>query len=352
MSRALDKDTASDVHRNDSQTVYQDVAEALRVGSKTGFQLLEIEILGKSHVLPAGCNILIDGNSVAIPKSKLVQAFLLARQIFFKALSSKDGIEEDICDSSAVILLMDPEHLTAANARKRYIQTYQNRPTPELRTQLTLEMLWVDSMLTSRLHRHTKSPTLWGHRRWVLEISQSFRMPHDVHKDLTAVVLVAAERHPRNYYAWLHMRWLVQHFPSANFHRDGVKVMEGFDFSFTLSTVLNWCLRHPGDTSGFSFLLFCLLDLPENLNVGSRTNGNSAVCKEILPLAMSFQWTHESVWIFLRTLVASGVTEDQREAFLTSLETIRRTQSGNSRAQAILQGARDWCIQYERKPHS
>lgn len=348
MSRALDNDTAASIQLDNRQAVYDDVVKALC--SSTSSELLEIEILGKSHQLPPGYHVLVDGNSIAVPKVAVVQAFTIARPLLFKCLPDLPERQQDIRNATAVILLMDPEHITAANARKRVIQTYRKRPAAELKAELTRELWWLDSMLTARLSRHTKSPTLWSHRRWVIEICQSLQMPYDIHQDLTSVLLVAAERHPRNYYAWLHMRWLFQisHSYVSGSELPQIRDTANFDNSKLLSTITAWCLRNPADTAGFSFLLFCIFQNPGNLTGGkSRMETSSSICKEVLDLAVSFKWVHESVWVFLRTLVASGVAEDQRTAFFKSIEAILAARSGDSKAQSTLQAARKWCIKYE-----
>lgn len=341
MSRALDTDTASSVETGNPQQVYTDIVAAL---SQSTSELLEIEFLGKSHPLPAGTNVLVDGNSIAIPKSKLVQAFVLARHLLFENLDDfQNARDQDIRNATAVILLMDPEHLTAANTRKRLIKKCQETRSSDLEKQLKREMLWVNSMLTSRSHRITKSPTLWAHRRWVLEVCQSIKMPYNIHEDLCSVILTSAERHPRNYYAWLHVRWLLQ---SSLRGRNDTK-QPGMDNDQFLSTILEWCLRNPGDTAGFSFLLFCLSHLSEEKQW--RIEAKSDICRKVLGLAHSFQWTHEAVWVFLRTLVASGeIAEDDRALFFKNIEAIRGSQAAGSQAQRVLRAARDWCNQYEK----
>lgn len=335
MSRALDEDITATIKSGNLQVAYDDLVKALF--SSTISELLEIEILGKSHALPAGSNVLVDGNGIAFPKSTVLQGFIVARQILFKYLPNLQERPQEVRNAAAVVLLMDPEHITAANARKRVIELYRLRPVEELRAELMRELWWVDSMLTARLHRHTKSPTLWGHRRWVLQVCQSVGMPYDIQKDLTTVILVAAERHARNYYAWLHLRWVVLNLQSKSF--DGSKL---------LSTIKTWCLRHHDDTAGFSFLLFCLVEHPEALIGGeSSIENKSSICKALLDLAVSFKWTNESVWAFLRTLVASGVTEELRIAFFESIKVLAEAQSGNAKAQSTLQAARDWCLANE-----
>jgi hypothetical protein len=336
MSRALDQDAKASTSALDSYTVYTDIVKAISPNTSA---LLDIELLGKSHPLPPGCNVLVDGNSIAIPKLKLIQGFVIARQLFFKCLKDfKEDKFQDIRNTTAVILLLDPEHITAANARKRVIEQHAKGSKAGLEVAFRRELLAIDSFLTSRLHRHTKSPTLWGHRRWLLEISKSMSFAHNIQRDLETVVLVAAERHPRNYYAWLHMRWVLQNFQ----HSDNSGEPTDSNASKIVSIVKDWCLRHPGDTSGWSFLLFCLFS-PESSNTPIEIN--SSICKEVLGLAASFQWTHESVWVFLRTLVATGeIEEEQRVSFFKIIEATVSSQPEDSKARAILVAAKSWCI--------
>ena len=343
MSRALDPDTASSIQTDAPLQVYEDIVKA--VCYNTSPVLLEVEFLGKSHELPVGCNVLVDENFIGVPKNKLVQAFVVARGIFFKSLEDfQNASHQDIRNATAVMLLMDPENLTAANTRKRLIQASQKESVADLEKTLNEELHWVNSMLTSRLHRHTKSPTLWDHRRWVVLACQSIKIPQDIEGDLNKLVLVAAERHPRNYYAWLHMRWLLQ-----NHYKDTSNTStKPFDESSFLSIIQDWCLRHPSDTSGFSFLLFFLFQISSSSR--SRIEINSSVCKELLRLSVSLQWTHQSVWVFLRTLVASGqVTEDQRTGFFESIEGLLASHPEDSGSRSTLAAARDWCIRYEQK---
>lgn len=341
MSRALDPETAASLKNSNPEAVYTDIVKAL---CRETDSLLDIEFLAKSHPLPEGYNILVDGNSIGISKVKLVHAFVVARKIFFKYV--RDCPEDksvELKNATAVMLLLDPEHLTAANARKRLIQKYQHDLKVDIRPLLKKELRFVDSYLTSRLHRHTKSPTLWGHRRWILGVCKSIEMEYDLHRDLESVVLVAAERHPRNYYGWSHLRWLVQTFTCSSVQKTTS------DLSKLVFVVKDWCLRHPADTSGFSFLLFCL-SMPGLSGDLSGTPLRSSICSEVLRLAVSFKWTHESVWVFLRTLVASGkVFEAEKVAFCRAIEDI---QVGHPDGHRFLEAAQTWCGNYSQKIES
>ncbi|KAG0651823.1 prenyltransferase alpha subunit repeat-containing 1 [Hyphodiscus hymeniophilus] len=337
MSRALDPDAAASIVASNSQAAYNDIVEALNSSTS---ELFDIEFLGKSHPPPPGRNVLLEGTSIGLPKIKLVEAFVVARQIFFKLLKDfRADNFQDIQNATAVILLMDPEHITAANARKRIIQHFRAGPMVNLSNVLQKELLVIDSLLTSRLHRHTKSPTLWGHRRWLLEVLSSLEFPHDTQRDLETVILVAAERHPRNYYGWLHLRWLLSDYQSSGY---ALRDSPAIEHSTMLSTVKDWCLRHPADTSGWSFILFYLfsIELPH-----TRLETSSAICREVLGLAISFKWTHESVWVFLRTLVASeNIQRDQRLSFFKAIEVLLAAQPEDSKARKILEASHDWCL--------
>ncbi|KAA8574314.1 hypothetical protein EYC84_005804 [Monilinia fructicola] len=254
MSRALDEDAAASIKAGDSQKAYDDIVKVIDPDTDSysfTHQLMDFELLGKGQIPPGfGFNMIVRvENSIAISKISLIQAFVVARQVFFKFKDLSSDHSHEIRNSTSIILLTDPEHLTACNARKRLIQQIRASSKPQLEEALRRELYFIDSLLTSHLNRHTKSPTLWSHRKWLLEVRQSMHIPHDVLGDFASIVMVAAERHPRNYYAWTHMRWLVE------------SVSDGLDASTYLSMIDNvkkWCLRHPGDTSGWSFLLFCL----------------------------------------------------------------------------------------------
>lgn len=346
MSRALDKDAKTAINAGVSQKVYNDIVNTINSFtsscSVTSKLVIDFEFLGKAQVPEGGSDInaFVLENSVGIPKLKLVQAFIIARQVFFKFKDLSPDHSQDIRDATSIILLTDPEHLTACNARKRLIQHTRTLPVLEVETALKRELYFIDSLLTSHLNRHTKSPTLWSHRRWLLEFRRSMHLQqHDVLRDLASIVMVAAERHPRNYYAWSHMRWLME------------SVECGLDSPTHLALIDNvkkWCLRHPGDTSGWSFLLFCL-SFPTSLNASIQ---KSLACEEVLGMAVSLRWKEESLWVFLRTLVASGdTTEKWRFAFLQALKDLE-TSLEDPRGRRIIQAAHEWYLENGQKIQS
>jgi hypothetical protein len=270
MSRALDNRVKEALKNGNHEEVYDRISTAL-------FQrcdnLLEIEFLGPSFGL------MQEDNAIGIPKLCLIQAFIVARGKLNAHLSGEQTIsEQEILEATAVTLVMDAEHLTAANTRKRILA----KATTEL---LLQEKYFIDSILTSPLHRHTKSPNLWSHRRWLMDRFKALGLPTYVADDMRRVVFVSGERHPRNYYAWCHARYLV--------------TTVGTDPD-TMSTVLEdckkWCFRHHDDISGWMFLMF-LLDR-------AQTRAGD-IFTQTIKLAESLQWCNESVWYFLRNLAMS-----------------------------------------------
>ena len=156
--------------------------------------LLEFEILGKSHLLAEGQYVVRDGRAVGISKLGLVQAFMVARQ---KLREHLDGVKPQTADKvleiTALALFFDPEYLTAANSRKRVIQA-EIATNGAARSSLEKEKRFLDSLLTSRLHRHTKSPTLWSHRRWLITTLASVNLPVDVLGDIRDVRVAPSSR--------------------------------------------------------------------------------------------------------------------------------------------------------------
>ncbi|KAK3293450.1 uncharacterized protein B0H64DRAFT_213658 [Chaetomium fimeti] len=327
MSRALDQETAALLKRGSPLEAYQAITHAL---APPDDGLLEIEILGKTHFLEEGQYVVRDGRAIGISKLGLVQAFMVARQRLREHI---DGIKPQTADevlaTTGLILLFDPEYLTAANSRKRVIQA-EISSSGAARSSLEKEKRFLDSLLTSRLHRHTKSPTLWSHRRWLITTLTSVNMPVDILGDIRDVVFVAGERHSRNYYAWCHARFLV------GLRRDNP--------AETLAAVQGWCFQHHTDISGWSFLSFLL-------NAENSTNAESgrATFTEVLHLASSLRLANESVWVFLRTLAASRLVGDEQYSQFLAVQAAVLETSKTTVDQTVLRAAVDWCEAYRQQ---
>ncbi|KAI1754726.1 hypothetical protein F4782DRAFT_528087 [Xylaria castorea] len=325
MSRSLDKNLLSQIKREDPEPAYNDLSSLFTQLPESG--LLEIEFLGQSHALEPGVNFLRDENAIAIPKLRLVQAFFVARQILQKYLEHASGIiVEDIIAATSILLLMDPEHLTAANIRKRALSVPGNLTQANLKR----EKWFVDTLLTSRLHRHTKSPTLWSHRRWLVTICWTLGIPWNIRHDIQNVVMVAGERHPRNYVAWQHARFLVDRDP-------GLAATVAYD-------VKEFCWKNHSDISGWAFLSDCITRIHDE---EIRRLTYSLVLETALSMAESFRWTNESVWVFLRTVVARECVSDQDfKRYIATNDKLSATMPHSTPQWMIMERAREWCNRY------
>ncbi|KAI8634168.1 hypothetical protein F5Y19DRAFT_201835 [Xylariaceae sp. FL1651] len=325
MSRSLDKNLLAELKSEDPRPAYDDLSRLLTNLPDSG--LLEIEFLGHSHPLEPGVNFLQDGNAVAIPKLRLVQAFFVARQILQNHLKSASKlINSNIAAATTILLLMDPEHLTAANIRKRALLDNGN----PIEAALKRELRFVDTLLTARLHRHTKSPTLWSHRRWLVSTCWGNGFSWDLRHDIQHVVMVAGERHPRNYVSWQHARLLIDH-----------------DLSLAPTVAADmkeFCLRNHSDISSWTFLSYCISSIDGE---ECRRKACSAVLENVLSMTNSFRWTNESVWVFLRTIIATDyVNKHYFDRFSTTIERLFTATPQGTAQWRNLERAQQWCDKY------
>lgn len=337
MSRALEKELLASLRQSDPNEAYQAIASALTVKGDT---LLEIEILGRSHPLPPGVHLLKDENAVGVSNLSLVQAFLVARQMLMKYQAGHASAQvDDLSAATAVILLMDPEYLTAANTRKRLLQQQFELGAPLLDL-VQREKCFTDSFLTSPLHRHSKSPTLWSHRRWLLQTARASCMSLiDVPADFVNVVFVSAQRHPRNYYSWCHARLLMDIMSDSSYRSQ-------HDFEAEEKRILElakqWCTAHHTDISGWTFLFFLLVVRDSTLREHC-----SDIFTDVIQLATSLRWSNETVWVFLRSLISSGqMSRNEYDVFNDKLEALKSSIGSNPEDLSVLDKARTWAETY------
>lgn len=329
MSRVVNKSVAGALSSGDPTAAYEAIASTLAAQEDQHGKLLEIEILGKSHPLEPGTFLLQDGNAIAISKYGLVQAFFVARKILQRHISAESTLSPGgLLAVTSVVLLMDPEHLTAANARKKLATSAGATSEHLLLETIKKDRFFIDSLLVSRLFRHTKSPTLWSHRRWLVETAARHGVQHSVAESLESVVMVAGQRHPRNYYAWCHARWLTENIPEVQGSQGGHGLRE------LLALTKTWCFRNHTDISGWSYLGFLLQ------NIGGPEA--SSVFEEATSLAVSLQWTNESTWVFLRTIAASASMGENEATLFQDTRIALLQKTGDSEGARPLEKAQIW----------
>ncbi|CAI7639604.1 unnamed protein product [Penicillium manginii] len=276
------------------------------------------------EIIPSGLGdpFLKHGTSVGITKKLLVQAFTVARQLFTKRLmpmTSKDfdaevsnlnqSTEPEVPNHiiTAIMLLFDCEHLTACNWRKKWLlaaishhnktnQPASSSSSPEamLETELTL----MQTYQCSPLNRHTKSPTLWSHRSWVLDLLTRMRRPTastllKLERAELDIVLRAGVLHPKNYYAFTYMRNLHSYIAEASKEQGAADAGQtDYAAASLVDPTLTWCLSNPRDISGWMFLIYLLVQ-------SADTDLRSGAVRRVLRYALRIGWEGESLWTFV-----------------------------------------------------
>ncbi|KAF1993123.1 hypothetical protein P154DRAFT_98169 [Amniculicola lignicola CBS 123094] len=278
-------------------------------------EIFEFEIV-PSALQSASAGIMRDGSSYGASKRFLAAAFLHARQVFQSSLEvgkEREGVSL-ANDASKVMLLYDPEHVTAANFRKRYLRRAKDQ---EL---FRRELVFLTSILTSPLHRHAKSPTLWSHRAWVLQQTLPAMAVSDVEsyfvKNMESeldAILRAGERHPTNYYAWGYARKLFRMMENLYLDKETYhwKPEIPLFVSSSAQRLKAWCMRHPSDTSGWSFLHDFLRLL--------TNEPRQAIVEDVLKYAVHLRLRNESLWVFVRIILADATLEKSRRDELNQL---------------------------------
>lgn len=262
--------------------------------------VIEIEVLPPA-IQPETGILMQEGLNIGIPKKILALAYSEARTQFFENFSNNERASTAL-EATKVMLLFDPEHLTAANYRKRRLFALQSGTLAEqdetYQKALREEICFLNSILTSPLHRQSKSPTLWFHRLWTLDLlmlTERYNSSDDRKEQFWKAEIVAVcksgERHPKNYYAWQYARRIISRIDIPSIH------------DYFAQHVKDWCLKHPSDISGWSFLLILLCELHP---ISKRQN----LVKEVLLYGINMQAKQESLWIFIRTILAQDILHE------------------------------------------
>jgi len=170
-----------------------------------------------------------------------------------------------------------------------------------------------------------------------------------IDRELKCIATVAAERHPRNYYAWDYMRWLISRVRDLSAAQISGALYAPLDTRALTAHFRDWCLKHPSDTSGWSFLLWLMTIQKPSVEATSTCTSTFTI---VLDLTMSFRWRNESVWVFLRTLAASElVAQQHRSQFLTALDSVLQDNSilDDTRGRSVVQDAKEWYTANECK---
>jgi len=276
-------------------------------------EVIEIEILPPTIQPPDGIT-MQDGLGLGVPKKILALAYLEARQRFFMHSKTHDAFTApQTLQATKVMLLFDPEHLTAANYRKSTLfqlkEVHGLHVGTPYHTALRQELCFLNSILTSPLHRQSKSPTLWYHRFSIVDSLRLIELRDASQEHIAtfwesefAAIHKSGEQHPKNYHAWQYARRLVPKLESC-------EVVDHI-----VRCVKDWCCRHPSDISGWSFLLYLIPIIATPLQ--------RELVGDILNYAISLEAEQESLWFFIRTVLA--LRNEELSAPYQLLQTYRQ----------------------------
>ena len=329
-------------------TLYDSLLSILASHSRTA---LEIDTLPSSYppILQHS------HDSLGIPKQLLIQCFLTARTILISYLQSREHAQvigrppthDDALQATLIILLYEPNHITAVNFRKKHLSSlqaaYEREDLSALSTPKTAaetfkdaifkELKLISNLVTSPLFRHAKSSTLWAHRFWILQTSPRDVLAGDenaVDTILTeelGTVMQAGERHPKNYYSWNYARQIVRLLgpdPQSNSEISLSLSWERNDTQIVLlkqmKIVHHWCLAHPRDISGWAFLVFVVNQIRTSAIKSAASRGSDEIAvdpgikliiEETKDFVRRFDWRGESIYWFLWEISRYQVTRDE-----------------------------------------
>lgn len=314
------------IQNEDPKPVYDTISHEL---SQTYDQYMGIEFLPPEFEPELkGAYFFKENHFLALSKLRIIQAFIVARRILNQHLNQPGSVlTDDVWKATNVLLLWDSEHLTAANTRKRLILNSSLTET-ERKEVLEKDAYFINSLLSSDLYRHTKSPVLWAHKRWLFRQERQAQMPVNLVQDFESVIHLAADRHPMNYYAWSYARSL---FSSRSGEWDPETVQRFVEMSH------KWCRLHLNDTSGWSFLIVVAAEFPQHAK---------EIFQETATLAKRYGWRGEAIWNFLRTLVLLPVLRentDVTKGFHDLYSSVRgEIQDGTSWDATVLDRCAKW----------
>lgn len=248
---------------------------------------------------------------LAVPKNLLKLACLYSLYKFDLHINLNSELnEKELLGYSKVILSTVVENLTVINYRKKIIEQHfinsQSKLPSEFEQLKQDEIAWLDILFSSKLPKHTKSPMLWEHRKWLISLDT---VSHPVllkpqerlnflEKELIPI-LNAADIHPKNYYSWAYLRWLLREF---NFiQMDSLLIEPLFD------KVFEFCKNHISDISSWTFLFHLLIGLPDSTAIISNEfidePCNRSRVQHVLEQAVKLSKmapNHETLYLFVK----------------------------------------------------
>ncbi|KAH9485481.1 Protein prenyltransferase alpha subunit repeat-containing protein 1-B [Psilocybe cubensis] len=276
----------------------------------------------------------VEGN-LGIPQKVLYALYLATASISWRSASVDNAIK-----ASSVIIILNPAHQTALNARKSLITQGHLDPEKEL---VLLELIARGSPECA------KQSVIWDHRRWCL--SQIFGLmgacqttqplqfwgsseemqlypkigPTAVQREL-ALVQHTCETYPRNYHSWTYWHFIIDVCYASVCSTDNSARQQEF-----LGIIVAECkrLRHWVEQHVSDYSAMHQLSQTHNLLDHLKTRGmltsdidgvftSSILIDHALSLLISYP-SHESLWMYLRIALLNE-TSTNHSVILDKLE--------------------------------
>ncbi|OJA19961.1 hypothetical protein AZE42_03728 [Rhizopogon vesiculosus] len=289
-------------------------------------------------------------NNLGVPEKELRQSYLFAVRTFAAARKVSElhisesshptitPVIQDVINSSAVLVFMNPAHQTALNARKRLIQYKLIDAEQELK--------FTAALLSSR--HCCKHGELWYHRRWLLQRiypissshhgwstgiapgSQNFYLAsNDLSVEMN-IITRACELYPRNYFGWTHRTICIQSALTSAMHPPTSDVFSEI-LSKEVISVTQWIESHISDYSAVHHLK-SLAHFVEDSETSSLLDDLQRLLPKIghaVTLVRAFP-EHETLWMYLRVFWVEGhITAAFIASFVLPLQGTGTVDEGN-----------------------
>lgn len=255
---------------------------------------------------------------LGIPQKVLYKLYMVAI-----SLCKVQADNATVPDLLSIIVLANPAHQTALNARKKRIASGSLDPKKEL----DLIALFIGGSKECG-----KQSIIWDHRRWIFrhcfqhvrhsgveltyvespgwatsgEVSFLPIIPLDVLQNECQLLRRSCELYPRNYHAWTHYHWILNVAVVAA-GKDirpmevGVEDYRRF-LGQEVIQLREWIARHVSDYSAVH-LLCTLAIVGRNGASWLSESGVDELRDHALSLVLSYP-THEALWLYLRNILS------------------------------------------------
>ncbi|KAJ3773340.1 hypothetical protein FB446DRAFT_733317 [Lentinula raphanica] len=249
---------------------------------------------------------LLVNKNLGLPQELLHKLYPCALSLFKRArssvsvnLSSPEAIS--LLQASSIILLTNPAHQSALNQRKRLIVLEYWSAEQEL---------GFSKLLLSSSRVASKQSIIWDHRRWLFDFqyivgqNRQGSIPATILQSELETILQSCGLYPRNYYAWAHWEFCMDHCLEACTDPSPTTIEYPSVIATAFNLLLRWMEHHLSDCTAVHHLC----RLVERVHTLERIHGQSGQLSHLTFRRLSEQAVsllsrytdHETLWMYLR----------------------------------------------------